>query len=220
MDSTDRIALITGGSRGIGRALCDVLASEGWRVYACARSGTDEPLDWTFFECDVSDARSVAQMFEEFAAREERLDLLVNNAGVLGPRAELEDVDIDEWRRTFAVNADGPFLVTKAALDYLRAASGTVCNVSSSVGRRGRGGWGPYACSKHALEGMTDTFADELADDGVTVFSVNPGGTATDMRADAYPDEDPATLPTPREVAAVIAKMCETAESKDKLNAQ
>jgi NAD(P)-dependent dehydrogenase (short-subunit alcohol dehydrogenase family) len=168
--------------------------------------------------CDVSDPESVRAMFEKFGEHEERLDLLVNNAGVLGPRAELEEVDIEEWRHVFAVNADGPFLVTKAALPYLRRAAGTVCNVSSSVGRRGRGGWGPYACSKHALEGMTDTFADELADDDVVVFSVNPGGTATDMRAEAYPEENPATLPTAREVAAVIAEMCETAESKDKLN--
>jgi NAD(P)-dependent dehydrogenase (short-subunit alcohol dehydrogenase family) len=212
------VALVTGGSRGIGRALCAVLRERGYRVYWCSRSEPDDIPEGTFIPCDVSDPESVRAMFERFGEQEERLHLLVNNAAVLGPRAELEQVDIDAWRRTFAVNVDGPFLVTKAALPFLRAAAGTICNVSSSVGRTGRGSWGPYGCSKHALEGMTDTFADELADDDVMVFSVNPGGTATDMRAEAYPEEDPATLPTAAEVAAVIAEMCETAESRDKLN--
>lgn len=202
---TSRVALVTGVSRGIGAAIAETLLARGFRVYGCA-TGTDFPHGVVGYRADVSSPGDVTRMFADFGGRETRLDLLVNNAGVLGPRVSIEETALDEWRRVFAVNADGPFLVTRAALPFLRAASGRVVNVSSSVGRRGRGGWGAYACSKHALEGLTDVLADELRSDGVVVVSVNPGGTATAMRADAFPDEDPATLPTAAQIAAVMVE--------------
>ena len=205
--SEGRTALVTGGRRGIGHALCERLARDGWIVHTCGtreESLIELPPGVHGHVCDVSDAEAVDRMFDAVTRTCDGLDLLVNNAGILGPRGPLEDVSPSTWRRVFAVNADGPFLVTKAALGLLRAARGTIVNVSSSVGRQGRGGWGPYACSKHALEGMTDVWADELAEDGIVVLSANPGGTATDMRAEAYPSEDPDTLPTASEIANVI----------------
>lgn len=198
--------------------MCSQLVEAGWRVYSCATSQDsleDLPDGVHGWICDVSNAASVDETLQRFGERESRLDLLVNNAGILGPRKYLQDVEPREWKKVFAVNADGPFFVTRAALPFLRAASGKLVNVSSSVGRQGRGGWGPYACSKHALEGMTDVFAEELSDDGIVVFSVNPGGTATDMRAEAYPDEDPDTLPSSEEIAAVIIDMAERATLAD-----
>lgn len=218
-DLDARVALVTGGSRGIGRALCHLLAQRGVHVYTCARS--QEALDETVesapgsskveaIAADVTDPEQMQQLFDRIAQDHGRLDILVNNAGVLGPRAELEHVDLQAWRDTMRVNLDGPFIASQLALELLREAeAGHILNVSSSVGRRGRGGWGPYAVSKHGLEGLTDTLADELADDGVCVVSVNPGGTATDMRAKAYPDEDPDTLPTPEQVAQTFALLIE-----------
>ncbi len=198
-----RVAFITGVSRGIGAALAELLQTEGFDVFGCSTSA-NWPTGVTGTVCDVSSDTDVAAMFAEFGERSSRLDLLINNAGLLGPRTELENIDAATWRRVFEVNADGPFHVCKYALPYLRAAGGRVVNVSSSVGRVGRGTWGAYACSKHALEGMTDVLAEELHADGIIVLSMNPGGTATDMRASAFPDEDPATLPTAAEIARTI----------------
>ncbi len=210
--------MVTGGTRGIGAALCELLVEAGAEVFTCGVSddvAERAPEGVTAHRCDVSSASDVASFA---AAVGSPVHLLVNNAGLLGPREAIEDVDVDQWRQVFAVNSDGPFLVTKALLDALREGEGVVMNVSSSVGRKGRGGWGPYACSKHALEGLTDTLADELGDDGISVISVNPGGTATDMRADAFPDEDPETLPTAREVAEVMLKMAMRRENGARLN--
>ena len=200
---TQHVAFVTGISRGIGAALADALHARGFRVYGCATS-PDFPDCAVGYVADVSDAGAVAEMFERFSAVESRLDLLINNAGVLGPRKSIEHTTPEQWARVFAVNADGPFNVVRSALPALRTARGRILNVSSSVGRKGRGGWGAYACSKHALEGLTDVLCDELRGDGIVVASYNPGGTATDMRAEAMPDEDPSTLPTAAEIAEAM----------------
>lgn len=213
------VILVTGGSRGIGRATCLECAEAGATVYTCARSVQELNETVEQFEgdgalvaqtADVTRPREVAELVDRIREQEGRLDALVNNAGVLGPRTPIEDVDLDAWRHTLEVNLDGVFIVTKASIPLLRESDeGIVVNISSSVGREGRGEWGPYAVSKHGVEGLTGTLADELADDDTTVVSANPGGTATEMRADAYPDEDPETLPTPGEVAETLRLLVE-----------
>jgi NAD(P)-dependent dehydrogenase (short-subunit alcohol dehydrogenase family) len=214
-----RVAFVTGGSRGIGRALCLQLAERGVHVYTCARdeeslAETEQMASQegsvTGIVADVADLEAMTNIVERIDDERGELDILVNNAGVLGPRARLEDVDLSAWRNTLTVNADGVFIASKLAMAPMRqAGGGVIINVSSSVGRKGRGGWGPYAVSKHAVEGLTGTLADELADDGISVVSLNPGGTATDMRQKAYPDEDPQTLPTPDEVARTFVLLIE-----------
>lgn len=203
MSDRARVAFITGVSRGIGAALAQNLLARGYVVYGCARSD-DFPSGVRGFVCDIASEDQVASMFAELAEHESHIDILVQNAAVLGPRVKLADVTPRVWREVFEINVHGAFFVALGA-DRFLGQGACVVNVSSSVGRKGRGTWGPYACSKHALEGMTDVLADEYRDRGVRVLSMNPGGTATDMRADAFPDEDPATLPSAAAIAETIA---------------
>jgi NAD(P)-dependent dehydrogenase (short-subunit alcohol dehydrogenase family) len=128
----------------------------------------------------------------------------VNNASILGLRKPIIDYDEDIWQETIHINLNAQFFVTKALLPLLmKTNNSSIINVSSSVGRRGKGGWGAYAASKFGLEGLTQVLADELKSN-VRVNSVNPGGTRTEMRAEAYPEEDPETLPTPDDIAPIF----------------
>jgi NAD(P)-dependent dehydrogenase (short-subunit alcohol dehydrogenase family) len=214
-DLHGQVALITGGSRGIGRALGIQLVALGVEVYACARDAEElratESLcsgegSFTGVQADVTDIDAMRALISRIESERGRLDALVNNAAILGPRERLEDVELGDWQRTQAVNVDGVFIASKLSLPLMRrAGGGMMLNVSSSVGRVGRASWGPYGVSKHAVEGITETLADELAGDDICVVSVNPGGTATDMRHEAYPDEDPDTLPTAGKIARTFA---------------
>jgi len=213
-DLEGKVALITGGSRGIGRALCVQLTALGAHVYACARDIESlketealcgEGASFTGVQADVTDPSAVKRLIERIADERGKLDILVNNAAILGPRKNLEDVALEDWQKTQRINVDGVFIVSTQSIALLREADQSVMiNVSSSVGRRGRGGWGPYAVSKHGVEGITETLADELESDGVCVVSINPGGTATDMRQEAYPSEDPNTLPSAESIASTF----------------
>lgn len=217
-----KVALITGGSRGIGRALCIQLANRGAHVYACARdtealretaSLCGDDASFTGVQADVTDADAVTKLVERIADAHGHLDILVNNAAVLGPRKKLEDVSLKGWQKTQKINVDGVFIVATQSLSLLRGGErATMINVSSSVGRVGRAGWGPYGVSKHAVEGITETLADELRDDNICVVSVNPGGTATDMRHEAYPSEDPDTLPSAEAIAETFVTLIERLE--------
>lgn len=199
------VAFITGITRGLGFALASHLLARGWEVYGCGATSAYAPPGAHGFLCDVSDETAVAAMFAELTARVDGIDLLVNNAAVLGPRTTIRNTPLDAWRHAFAINVDGPFNVSRHAMSLLRKGA-VIANISSSVGRRGRANWGAYACSKHAVEGLTDVLAEELHDREVRVLSFNPGGTATDMRAQAYPNEDPATLPTAADIARIIVE--------------
>ena len=191
--------VITGGSKGIGLALCNLLARDH-DVYTCARSPRPDGLA----ENVVYRAVAIDQLeeVERWIASIPSIDVLINNAALLGERATLRETTPDVWAQTMRVNVDGAFYVTRAAIDKL-SKNAVICNISSSVGRKARATWGAYSVSKSALEAMTDILSAELPD--AIVFSANPGGTATQMRADAFPDEDPATLPTADQIAATIA---------------
>jgi NAD(P)-dependent dehydrogenase (short-subunit alcohol dehydrogenase family) len=134
-----------------------------------------------------------------------KLDILVNNASILGVRTSILDYPEDIWEEVIDVNLNGQFFVIKAVLPFLlKSNNGSIINVSSSVGRRGKGLWGAYAASKFGLEGLTQVLADELSAKNVRVNSVNPGGTRTKMRATAYPEEDPMTLPAPHDITPIF----------------
>lgn len=182
-----RIAVISAAASGIGLAIAETLCADGWRVYAgdqdaaaiAALSGRE---DLAATVCDVSDPASVAQFFAwleaDLAARgTEGIDLLVNNAGVSGPTARLEDQPIDAWNATIDVNLNGTFLMTRSAIPLLRrrAPGSAIICMSSTAGLFGCPLRGPYVASKWALIGLTKTLAMELGPEGIRVNAICPG---------------------------------------------
>ena len=209
----DKVALITGASQGLGRALALAFAREGARVVVNARSNDsvrpvageveDVGGEVLAVAADVSKGADVERLVGESVERFGKIDVLVNNAGLLGPRVAIEDYPEDEWRRIMDANLTGPFLVSKAAIPYLSEGA-SIINVVSGVSVEGRAEWGAYSVSKFGMEGLNQILAAELAERGVRVNAVDPGGMRTDMRAAAYPEEDPQTRITPEENTAVF----------------
>jgi 3-oxoacyl-[acyl-carrier protein] reductase len=187
MELSGRVALVTGGSGGIGSAACVAFAEAGADVVVHYSQGRDRAeqvvaaVEGTgrravAVQADVTDVASVAALMRAAAefAGEERLDVLFNNAGIF-PRAPFEQIDPDDWDRVMAVNVRGPFLCSQAALPLLRASSaGRILNISSNTVERGTEGTLHYVASKAALVGFTRALARELAGDGITVNCVVP----------------------------------------------
>lgn len=150
----------------------------------------------TALEKDYQDLAD--QLFDTFG----KLDGLVHNAALLGPRTMLDNVKAEAWLQLMQVNVNAPFLLTKAMMPLLRQSTdASVVCVSSSVGRKGKAYWGPYAVSKFALEGLMQVLADEQdGTSAIRVNSLNPGATRTSMRKAAYPGEPPEKNPDPAEI--------------------
>jgi NAD(P)-dependent dehydrogenase (short-subunit alcohol dehydrogenase family) len=208
-----KVALITGASQGLGRALAFAYAREGARVVINARSeesirpvaGEVEALgaEVLALAADVSQSADVRRLVNAATQRFDRIDVLVNNAGVLGPRVAIVEYPEDEWRRVIDANLTGPFLVSKAVVPHMPE-GGSIVNVVSGVSVEGRPEWGAYSVSKFGVEGLTQILASELEDRGIRVNAVDPGGMRTEMRAAAYPEEDPMTRITPEENTGVF----------------
>lgn len=192
MKLENKVALITGGSRGIGKAVAAAFAHEGAKLALCARS-TDE-LQQTVAElhgmkaqaqgwpCDVTMESSVKDFVHEAQRAFGRIDILVNNAGVMTRPAPMVELEVRKWDYTIAVNLRGPFLVTQAVLPFmLKQKSGSVINVSSTIGRGAYANFVAYATSKWGLEGFTQTLAAELRASHIQVNSVEPGYVATKL---------------------------------------
>ena len=150
---------------------------------------------------DLADPASCAAAGAEALGHLGRLDVLVNNASLLGERRELAEFPMDVFDRVMAVNVSGTLRLTQAVLTGM-ADGGAIVNVTS--GAAARATWGAYAVSKHALDGVTAMLRDELAPRAIRCVAVNPGGLRTSRRAAAYPAEDPATLPRPESVVPVF----------------
>ncbi len=222
----DKIALVTGGSKGIGKAIAKAYAKEGACVIICARNEDDlqkaseETREETgrevhCFTLDVSNKEEVSRLSSKIEKKWEKLHILVNSASILGSRVTIQEYPEEEWEEVIRINLTGQFFITKALTPLIiKAGGGSIINLSSTVGRVGRPLWGAYAVSKFGLEGLTQILAGELKEYNIRVNSVNPGGTRTEMRKEAYPEEDPMTLPAPDDIVRVFLYLASD-ESKD-----
>jgi len=219
VDLKDRLALVTGASRGIGAALAEALAAQGAHVVLTARSAEeleavedrihDAGGSATIAPLDLTAPDGIAKLAVAVGERWPTLDLLVLNAAMLGTLTPVAQIDGKEFNRLLTLNLLAPQALL-AAFDPLlrRSEAGRLVGITSSVGRAPRAYWGAYGASKAALETLLLAYADEVRNvSPVKVALVNPGPTATQMRAKAYPGEDPATLKTPEMVAQAIVEL-------------
>jgi len=188
----DKVAVITGAGRGIGKAVATAYARAGANLALCARTASE--LDQTVAElralkvevhgwvCDVSLEDPVKEFVGAASKRFGRVDILVNNAGVMTRPVPITELDVKKWDYTMAVNLRGPFLITQAVLPIMiKQKSGSIINVSSSIGRGAYANFLAYATSKWGLEGFTQTLAAEARSYGIRVNSVEPGYVATKL---------------------------------------
>jgi NAD(P)-dependent dehydrogenase (short-subunit alcohol dehydrogenase family) len=216
----DRVALVTGASRGLGRAIAIAFAREGAGLALCARDwsrleGTADVCrelgaDVLTVRADVASAtdreRLVTLALDHFG----RVDVLVNNASTLGPTPLplLADTDPEAFEEVVRVNLTAPFLLARSLVGgMLLRGSGLIVNVSSDAAVNGYPGWGAYSVAKAGLDGLTRVWAAELAGFGVTVVSVDPGDMDTEMHRAALPDDDPAALARPEDVAEAFVRL-------------
>ena len=206
------VALVTGASRGIGKAIALELASLGYDLALVGRDDSSlaetEALAGNVRVCrivaDLSQAASADLIVQQTVETLGGLDLLVNCAGV-PQKGPFTEVTPDEWDRVFAINARAPFFICKAALEPLKKSSKPiVINISSVVGFKGYIHQSVYSSSKHALAGFTKVFAKEVQPFGIRVHMISPGGVATEMVRKMRPDIDPSELIQPEEIAEIV----------------
>lgn len=214
----DRIALITGASRGIGRAVAKRFAAEGAHVVLVARTqGALEELDdeirgmggaATLVPADLSNHAKIDHMGAAIYERFGRLDVLVGNAGLLGVLSPIGHIDPRTWDQVMDINLTVNWRLIRSFDPLLKLSpSGRAIFVTSGAAKRARPYWGAYAVSKAALEMMVQTYAMEVAKTPVKVNLLDPGATRTTMRAQAYPGEDPMTVKTPDEITETFVEL-------------
>ena len=218
-----KVAMITGASRGLGRALTLAFAEEGANLVITSRNADsldpvaeeveDAGVEVLAIPADVSRSTDGEKLVGTAVERFGKIDVLINNAGLLGPRVPIVEYPEDEWRRVLEANLTGPFLLSKAVVPHMPEV-GSIINVTSGVSIEGRPRWGAYSVSKFGVEGLTQILAAELKERSIRANSVDPGSMRTEMRASAYPDEDPMTLITPKENTAVFLYLASD-ESRD-----
>jgi NAD(P)-dependent dehydrogenase (short-subunit alcohol dehydrogenase family) len=214
----DRIALVTGASRGIGYATALALAKAGAHVVAVARTvGGLEELDdairklggsTTLVPLDIKDTDGIVRLAAALDARYRRLDILVGNAGIGGPSSPLTHVEPQAWDDVMAINVTANWQLIRHFEPLLRASdAGRAVFISSGAAHIARAYRGPYGVSKAALEVLARTFAAETQSTNIRVNVFNPGPTRTRMRAAIMPGEDPMTLPPVEDVADKIVAL-------------
>jgi len=214
----NRVIMVTGAGRGIGEAAAKAYAAHGATVLLLGKN--EDNLNRVYDEVEAAGwpqpvvipfnlETALPHQYDELAATIERefgrLDGLLHNASIVGPRTPIEQLSGDNFMRVMQVNVNAAFMLTSTLLPLLKLSEdASVIFTSSSVGRKGRAYWGGYAVSKFATEGLMQVLADELDGSGsVRSNSINPGATRTDMRAKAYPGENPAVNPLPAEIMPI-----------------
>ena len=211
----NKVVLITGGRSGIGQAIARRLRDEGARVFTAQRGNDDE---FESFSVDFSDPVGTVQVIKYLIDKAGQLDVLVNNAGMM-QESSVEDMSLDDWRRSMAVNLDTPFLLIKSALPYLRKSRGSIVNVGSIEGLGSNPGHAAYCASKAGLHGLTRAVAVDHGHEGIRCNAVAPGWIDTELNNDFIESmDDPSAFRRdigkihpvgrtgkPSEVAALVA---------------
>jgi len=219
-DLTGKLALVTGASRGIGRAIALGLAQAGAHLILVSRtSGALEELDdeiqqkgfepATLVPFDLNDGNAIDRLGAVVAERWGKLDILVGNAGSLGELMPLTHMTVKDWDALLNINLNANWRLLRAFDPLLRAADhGRAVFVSSGAAQKAKPYWGPYAITKAALEKMVETYAAEVKNiTNVRANLLDPGAIRTSMRASAMPGEDPETLPHPNDIIPLIQYM-------------
>lgn len=214
-----KVALITGATRGIGAGVILALAREGAHIIMVGRTtGALEEMDdavrelgaeATLVPMDLNDAEAIDRLGGHVASTWGKLDILIGNAGILGPISPMGHIPPREWDQLMAINVTANYRLIRAFDPLLRAAeSGRATFVTSTVAESCRAYWGGYAITKAALNCMVKTYANEIGNNtNVRANLINPGPIRTSMRAAAVPGEDPETLDTPHDIAPLFVKM-------------
>lgn len=193
-----KVALVTGGRSGIGKAIAGRLRSEGARVFTAQR-GRDEEFE--AIAADFTDPASPERVIGEIIARAGRLDVLVNNAGMMR-EARIEDIALDEWDKSLRVNLTIPFLMIRAALPHLRKRGGAIVNIGSIEGLGSNPGHAAYCASKAGLHGLTRAVAVDHGGEGIRCNAVAPGWIDTDLNEDYI-----ASMPDPQAFRGNIGRV-------------
>ncbi len=214
-----KTALVTGASRGLGRAAAIALAKQGAHIIATARTqGGLEELDdeikavgssATLVPMDIMDYQAIDRLGAAIFERWKKLDILIGNAGLLGKLTPLPHIEPKSWDEVMAVNVTANYRLLRSMDPLLRAApAGRAIFVTSGLAYKCFPYWGTYSISKAALEALVKTYAAEMETTTVRANCFSPGPARTNMRANAMPGEDPMSIPSADEVAAQIVPMC------------
>lgn len=216
----DRVAIVTGGGAGIGRAIAVALARQGMHLVLCGRtvSKMEETVEMVkeygvktlVCQGDLKDESYLIRVVEDTMKTFGRLDVLINNAGISMAKPIVE-CTAQEFDEIMATNARAPFLLCKYAIPHMKSSDrGTIINIASVVGHKGYVNQSIYGASKHALTGFTKVLAQEVQKDDIRVHLISPGGVYTEMVAQVRPDLDPTYLIKPKDIADIVTFLLES----------
>jgi NAD(P)-dependent dehydrogenase (short-subunit alcohol dehydrogenase family) len=207
----DKVALITGGTRGIGFAIAQAYVREGAKVIIASRTSSELVTatallkemggDAVATKVDLNSAAAAEALFTGAIRSYGKIDILVNNAAILGELGSTIDSRTENWEKVMRTNVSVVYWLSRAVLGTMIPANrGAIINVTSGVGIKGRANWGAYAVSKAAVNNFTEVLAEEVAQYNIRVNAVDPGATRTSMRAEAFPKENPESIPSPDDI--------------------
>ncbi|WP_042143664.1 SDR family oxidoreductase [Paucisalibacillus sp. EB02] len=212
-----KTVIVTGASRGIGRAIAIALSEREDIANFVLLSRTAEGLEETsnmmnpnknieYYPLDLTDYHEVKQLIQDVGIRYNTIDMLINVAGYANPKSILE-TSIDDWEKTYKINVHSLFNITKESVKFMKKTGGKILNVASTAGSSARPGWLAYASSKAALINISQTLSEELSEYGILVYCISPGRCATELRKVLAPDEDPSTIMQPEHVGEVVNQL-------------
>ena len=206
MKLKDKVAIVTGAGRGIGKAIAIAFAADGAKVVCAARTKNEiesvaGEIDGLAVECDVAGEADTKNLIDETLKAYGRIDILVNNAGAVA-RLITHELPVADWDNVINVTLRGTFLCTKFALpSMLERNSGCIINISSGAGKRGGSHRSAYSAAKHGVVGFTQTLWAEYYTKGIRAHVICPGPTVSQMRKEGFPTEDPQTLIQAEDIA-------------------